>query len=146
MDEALMSVNPGKGDRNCGACAIAYEMRRRGIDVEARLIGINMITLKEAYFIAKRNSEYSRLNRCNDAGDCWTFGFVPRDYDPADWKNNLLEEHGGGGILTVDKDTGRLWEYFPARDGFGILGRQKAVPLTEFTGYDAEFEAEYMCN
>lgn len=102
-----------------------------------------MVTLKEAYFIAKRNSEYSRLNRCSDAGNCWTFGFVSEDYDPVDWMSNLLEEHGGGGILTVDKDTGRLWEYFPERDGFDILGRQKAVSVAELSKYDAEFEAEY---
>jgi len=100
-----------------------------------------MISLKEAYFTAKNHSMYSRLNRCNDAGDCWTFGFVSEDYCPQDWMANLLEEHGGGGILTIDKDTGRVWEYFPARDGFGILDRQKAVPIEELIKYDAEYEA-----
>lgn len=100
-----------------------------------------MISLKDAYFTAKRRSAYSRLNRCNDAGDCWTFGFVSEDHNPHDWMANLLEEQGGGGILTIDKDTGRVWEYFPARDGFEILDRQKAVPVDELTKYDAEFEA-----
>jgi len=81
-----------------------------------------MVTLKEAYFIAKRNARRPRLYSCSDLGDCWQFGFVWDGFDPADPTKDMPV---GGGIPTVDKETGRYWEYHPNFHGFELFDRQR---------------------
>lgn len=97
-----------------------------------------MVTLKEAYFIAKKYARHPYLYSCNDLGDCWQFGFVWEGFDPKDPTKDMPV---GGGTPTVDKDTGRYWEYYPPID-MGLLLRRKArkISVTELTKYDAEFE------
>jgi hypothetical protein len=100
-----------------------------------------MVTLKEAYFIAKRNSRHQRLYSCSDLGDCWQFGFVWDSFDPSDPTKDMPI---GDGIPTVDRETGRYWEYQPPMDRAALLRRKSTkIPVEELTKYDAEFEETY---
>jgi hypothetical protein len=97
-----------------------------------------MTTLKEAYFIAKRRSRHPHIYSCGDLGDCWQFGFVWDGFDPSDPTKDMPV---GGGIPTVDKETGRYWEYHPQVDMGAMLRRKSTeIPIEELTKYDAEFE------
>jgi hypothetical protein len=100
-----------------------------------------MITLKEAYFIAKRHTRHPYLYGCGDLGDCWQFDFVWEGFDPDDPSKGMPV---GEGIPTVDKKTGRYWEYHPNFHGFELLDReQKEIPVENLTKYDAEFNEKY---
>jgi hypothetical protein len=99
-----------------------------------------MITIKEAYFIAKGHTDYPRLSRCFDLGDCWQFSFVPLDYDPENPQKFWEEMPVGRGEPTVDKETGRYWDYYPSMDKGALLLRDSVkIPVEELTRYDAEY-------
>jgi len=100
-----------------------------------------MITLKNAYFIAKKHTNDPYLYSCSDLGDCWQFGFVWEGFDSSDPSKGMKV---GKGIPTVDKETGRYWEYHPTFDDFKLFDRKrKKIPIDELTKYDAEFEATH---
>jgi hypothetical protein len=102
-----------------------------------------MITLKEAYFIAKKRSDYPKPYVCLDLGECWQFGFVPEHVNSENMREFVMEEKPvGGGTPTVDKETGKYWEYHPTFDNFKLFHKPYTkIPIEELTKYDAEFES-----
>jgi len=94
------------------------------------------MTLREAYLKVKAHIETdelwkkegeSRLESCSDYGDRWGFCFVPKDYnyeDESTW-------FGGGGDITVNKQTGEMGALVMHIDA-DVIATGKPISIEQF--------------
>lgn len=122
--ERLMSINPNFGTgaieyiRNCGNCAVANELRHKGV--------VKM-TLQEAYLKAKSDGAKrgeTLLTSCNDYGEFWGFYFRP----PTDNPDGIAN-------ITVNKETGAIGYFIPPMN-LDLWRKRKPISIEQFAEYN----------
>ncbi len=124
------NANPGyskgtKGYRiNCQSCVVAYEMRRRGYDVEARSYSNSNALQKELSYdathawIDPRTGTHPVRDLYQDAND--PDGLAPwlesRIEEGARYSMSVAWQMGGGHIVTVERDEDGVRIYDPQSD------------------------------
>jgi hypothetical protein len=95
------------------------------------------MTLHEAYLKAKADTvKYThdvpiRLLNCSDYGDSWGFNFCPSNYD----ENDERTWYGGGGDITVNKQTGEIG-VLSMPDDEDIFDKGKPISIEQFADYN----------